>query len=130
MPIHEGLRDALPEFPQFLDAYARGIARNDGGIESADRYAGNPVGIEACLIKRLIDASLISSERAAALQDERNAFERRTIAHRMRTRVARFGHFTRRHSPKMKLRPILAALCCKSITQHARLAQLAVRNEN
>ena len=52
-------------------------------------------GIEACLIKRLIDASLISSERAAALQDERNAFERRTIAHRMRMCVARFGHFTR-----------------------------------
>jgi hypothetical protein len=92
VPIHIGLGDAFPEFPQFLDAGAGRIARNDGGIKSADRYAGNPVGIEVCLVERLIDASLISPERAAALQDERNALEWRTIAHSLRIRVARSCH--------------------------------------
>src|SRR5262245_423274 len=92
MPIHVGLRDAFPELPQFLHARAGWIAGDDGGVEGADRYAGDPIGNEAGLIERLVDAGLISAERAATLQDEGDAFERRATTHCLRSCVTRFCH--------------------------------------
>src|SRR5262249_26828965 len=41
-------------------------------VDGADRSADDPVGLDACLMQRLIDAALISAERPSALQDENN----------------------------------------------------------
>ena len=65
-----------PKFPQPIDAGIRRVARDDGGIDRTDRYAGDPVRMDIGFRKRLVDASLICPERTAALQQQGNALER------------------------------------------------------
>ena len=71
--------DGLPEFPQSLDALVRRIAGDQGRVHGADRNAGDPIGMEVRLRQRLIDAGLIGAERASALQQQRDALERRPL---------------------------------------------------
>ena len=40
------------------------------GVDRADRSADHPIGLDAGLVKRLIDADLIGAERAAALKHQ------------------------------------------------------------
>jgi len=53
------------------------IAGDQGRIDGADRYAGHPVEIDIRLGHGLINATLIGAERASALKEERDPFERR-----------------------------------------------------
>ena len=46
------------------------VAGDDARIDGADRRADQPVGLDAGIVQRLIDAALIGAERAAALQHE------------------------------------------------------------
>jgi hypothetical protein len=69
-----------PKFPQPIDAGIRRVARNDRGIDRTDRYAGDPVGMDIGFRQRLVvDASLICPQRAAALQEQGDALERKTF---------------------------------------------------
>ena len=63
---------ASPEFLKRGKAIFNSIAGDDGRIDGADRGADDPVGLDARLVQRLIDAALIGAERAAALQHERH----------------------------------------------------------
>ena len=72
------LGDGFPEFAQMLDSPLRRIAGDQGGIDGADRDAGDPVGVEVSLGQGLIDAALIGAERTAALQQEGDTFEVRS----------------------------------------------------
>lgn len=69
-----GLADRLPEFAQPFDAMFGRVARDQRGIECADRDAGDPVERNAGLVQPFEYAGLVSAERAAALQDERDRF--------------------------------------------------------
>jgi hypothetical protein len=55
-----------------LQAERRRIAGNDRPVDGADRYARHPVQLEAGFLQGLVDARLVGSQRAAALQDERD----------------------------------------------------------
>ena len=46
------------------------IARDQAGIDGADRGADDPVRLDAGLVQRLIDTGLIGAERTAALQHQ------------------------------------------------------------
>jgi hypothetical protein len=71
-------RDALPERTQFVDARLRRIAGNQRTVDGADRNAGDPVGTKIGLGQCPIDPSLIRTERTTALDEERDALERRS----------------------------------------------------
>ena len=70
-PCIEGIRFPNPDLRR---------SRPRGGIDGANRDSGGPVRMEARRGKGLVDASLIGAERAAALQQEGDAFEGRTAA--------------------------------------------------
>src|SRR5260370_12755906 len=61
---------AAPEFLQSGETLLDGVAANDASIDGTDRGADDPVGFDAGLMQRFIDAALVSPERAAALHDE------------------------------------------------------------
>lgn len=67
-----GRCDRAPEFTQFFNPHCRRIAGDKGGIDCADRDAGHPVRSVVRRGERLVNAGLIASERAPALQDECN----------------------------------------------------------
>jgi hypothetical protein len=69
-------RHELPERAQTVDPRVGGVAGDDGGIDGADRDAGDPVGGDVRLGQCLVHAGLVGAERAAALQDERRPLER------------------------------------------------------
>src|ERR1700730_4380293 len=71
--------DDLPEFPQPRDALFRRVARNQRRIDRADRNTGDPIGMKIGLSQSLVDPALIGAKRTAALQDEGNTLERRTL---------------------------------------------------
>ena len=58
--------------PKLVHSLLGRIAGNQGRVDGADRNAGGPVGVKARLGKRLVDATLIGAERAAALQQQRD----------------------------------------------------------
>ena len=60
----------LPEFAQPRQPVLRRIARDQAGIDGADRGADDPVRLDAGFVQRLIDAGLVGAERAAALQHQ------------------------------------------------------------
>ena len=60
----------VPELLQPGQAILRLVAGDQAGVDGADRCADDPVGLDAGLVQRLIDAGLIGAERAAALEDE------------------------------------------------------------
>ena len=72
-------RNLCPKLPQLVGACLRQIAGNQGPIDGADRDAGNPVGVKIGLGQGFIGklAGLVDTERAAPLQEERDALERR-----------------------------------------------------
>jgi hypothetical protein len=76
--------DGFPELPQSLDAPLRRIAGDQRQVHCADRNAGDPVGVQIRLCQDLIDAGLVRAEGAAALQDQRNTLEGRTLDSHMR----------------------------------------------
>jgi hypothetical protein len=55
------------------------IACDDGGIDRPDRDASDPVRMDISLRQRLVDASLVGPQRTAALQEQRDAFEWKTL---------------------------------------------------
>ena len=63
----------------FSTRFSGGFPAIKAGVDRADRNAGYPVGMQVCLSKCLIDASLVGAEGAATLQHEGNSFERRTL---------------------------------------------------
>ena len=60
----------------------------------ADRNAGDPIGMQVGLRQRLIDAGLIGAERASALEDQRNALERRPLRAHVGLCVSTIGQRT------------------------------------
>ncbi len=64
---------------QLPNTLFRRIAGDDGRVHRADRDAGDPIRMQVRLRKRLIDAGLIGAEGASALEDQRNALERRPL---------------------------------------------------
>ena len=68
--------DYFPEFAQPVDTSFRRIAGDDRGIDCADRNADDPVRMKPSLGQRLINTRLIGAERAAPLQQKRDAIER------------------------------------------------------
>src|SRR5262249_43476058 len=70
-------RDRAPKLAQRVDATLRRIAGNDRGIDGADRDSGNPIRMQISLGQRLVNTRLIGAERAAALKQQRDLFERR-----------------------------------------------------
>src|SRR6516162_193732 len=59
-----------PELFQPVQAVSRLVAGNEAGVNRADRSPDDPVGLDARLMERLIDAGLIGAKGAAALKDE------------------------------------------------------------
>src|SRR5690349_10441787 len=64
------LLDRRPEGLQLGDPVLRLIAGDEAGIDRTDRGADDPVGLDAGLMQRLVDAGLVGAERSAALQDQ------------------------------------------------------------
>ena len=60
-------RHLRPKFAQPIDSVIRRIACDDGGVDGADRYAGNPIRLNSGLAQRLVDAGLIGAKGAATL---------------------------------------------------------------
>ena len=67
-----------PKLAQTVDAVIGRVARDDSTVNRSDRNAGDPVGMDIGFRQGLVDASLVCPERAAALQDQGDAFERKT----------------------------------------------------
>ncbi len=65
----------FPKLAQPIDPALGRVSRDDRSVDGSDRYAGDPVRMDVCLSKGLVDASLVCAESAAALQDQRDAFE-------------------------------------------------------
>ena len=62
--------NALPECLQPRHAILRRVAGDDRAVDCADRRADDPVGLDARLVQRLIDADLVGAQRTAALQHQ------------------------------------------------------------
>ena len=58
---------------QLAQPVFRRVARNNRRVDRADGNAGNPIGLDARFAHRLVNPGLIGAERAAALQNERDA---------------------------------------------------------
>src|SRR5271166_1445523 len=74
---HRGVLDAPPEISQLAEPILRLVSSDDGGVDCAYRRSDQPVGLDAGLVQRLVDAGLVRSERAAALEDEDDLAELR-----------------------------------------------------
>ena len=84
----------IPELVQPLRALLGRIAGDQGGIDGADRDAGNPFGFEPRFRQALVHPGLIGAERAAALQHEHTA-----LASALGTPGSRFMNGCRSHPP-------------------------------
>src|SRR5215831_7757110 len=69
-------RDRVPKFAKRVHPLLWRIAGDDRRVDGADRDSGNPIGMQIGLGQRLINARLISPERATALKQQRDLFER------------------------------------------------------
>ena len=67
------LRYQIPKGVKLSNAPVRRVPGDDGGIDGADRNAGNPIGQDVRFMHGLIDAGLIGAECAAPLQHESDA---------------------------------------------------------
>jgi len=72
-------RDLLPEGAQLFEPCLRGVAGDQGRIDRANRNSGDPIGMQVCLGEPLIHAGLEGAERAATLQYQGDAVERRPL---------------------------------------------------
>src|SRR5262249_8493021 len=59
-----------PEFLETFQPVASRIAGNQACVDGADRGADDPVRLDAVLVQRVVDAGVISAERAATLQHQ------------------------------------------------------------
>ena len=87
-------RDQIPEGVEPFDALFRRVAREDRGIDRADRDAGDPVDLDPARRQPLDHARLIAAQRATALQHQRDGVgqgKRLGPAPRFRVRVG-IGH--------------------------------------
>jgi hypothetical protein len=71
--------DEFPKLAQLGDACLPGIAGDDGGVDRPDRDARDPIGVEVGLGQCFVDARLVGTERAATLQQKRDAVEGRPM---------------------------------------------------
>jgi len=55
------------------------IACNNGTIDGSDRDAGDPVRMDIGFGQSLVDASLVRAQRTAALQEQGDALEWKTL---------------------------------------------------
>ena len=67
------LGDPVPEFAQRRQPPLGRVAGDQRSVDGADRDAGNPVRLQPGFMQRLVDAALIGAQRAAALQNQRDA---------------------------------------------------------
>ena len=58
-------RHLRPKFAQPIDSVIRRIACDDGGVDGADRYAGNSIRINSGLAQRLVDTGLVGAKGTA-----------------------------------------------------------------
>ena len=70
-----GVAHQFPELAQPPDAALGRVAGDDGAVDGADGDAGDPGGGDAGRHQPLVHAGLIGAERAAALQQQRDALE-------------------------------------------------------
>jgi hypothetical protein len=61
-----------PKFPELIKAPVGRIARDDAGIDGADRRTNDPVRLDFGFVQGLVDAALIGAKRAATLQHQNN----------------------------------------------------------
>src|SRR6516162_8538082 len=59
-----------PEFLQPVEAMLGLVARDQTGVDGADRRADDPIRLRPRLMEGLIDARLVGAERAAALENK------------------------------------------------------------
>jgi hypothetical protein len=68
-------RDLLPELSELLNAPLGRIACDQRTVDRTDRNAADPIRLKLGLGQRGIYAGLVRAECAAALQQQRDAFE-------------------------------------------------------
>src|SRR5258708_8423034 len=59
-----------PEFPELRNSIVASVARDQTGIDRADRSSDNPVRLDIRFIQSLIDARLVRSKRATTLKHQ------------------------------------------------------------
>src|ERR1700758_4928618 len=72
-------RDLLPEGAQLFEPRLGCVAGDQGRMDRANRNSGDPIGMQICLDESLIYAGLEGAERAAPLQYQGDAVERRPL---------------------------------------------------
>ncbi len=97
--------DLPPEGPQLLNPFGRLVSGDDRGVDGANGDAGNPIWMNVGLRKGFVDAGLVGSERTAALQHQRNAFERETPFCRSEILLGLKVHRMLSFSPSVTSRP-------------------------
>jgi len=70
-------RDLLPKGAQLFEPRLGRVAGDQGRIDRANRNSGDPIGMQVRLGQALIHAGLEGAERAAPLQYQGDAVERR-----------------------------------------------------
>ena len=65
-------RYGVPEFLEAADPPVGRVARDDRGVDRADRYARNPADIAPQFVQPFIDARLEGTQCAAPLKQERD----------------------------------------------------------
>jgi hypothetical protein len=81
------------------------IAGDDGRVDGADGDSGHPVRMQLGLRQRFVNTRLVGAERAAALKQQRDLFERRALMRQGKPPVTAVSH---RNKPKV-LAPFLAS---------------------
>src|SRR5262249_54239361 len=74
----------FPETAQLRHALGWMVARDNGGVDSADGNAGDPVGVKVRFGERFIDPGLIGAQRATPLQQQSEALEGRPVGNSVR----------------------------------------------
>jgi hypothetical protein len=82
-----------PEFPKSINPRVRRIARDDGRVDASDRNAGNPIRLYTGLGQCFIHPCLVRAERAATLQYQGHALERKKTLRRIKVRFGLNIHF-------------------------------------
>src|SRR5437764_805990 len=93
---------AVPELAEPLEPALRLIADDEACIDGADRGADDPVGLDARLVQRLIDAALVGAERTAALQHQHH-LPARTLAKLLDCRMSRSASGAAVHDSSCRL---------------------------
>ena len=109
--------DAPPKFAEAVEPMLDGVAGDDGGVDRPDGGADDPVGLDLRFVQGFVDAALVRSERAAALQHEDDLAVRLFAYH--------VDRIKRRPIPRHD--PLLAFLCARP-TLSMRLQAGSVHN--